>query len=117
MKNKNQEDFRQEIFITVYTKEDGKQELTKDQWLKLNIEHLNFHRIDGPAKQWADGFEHWYIDGLLHREDNKPAISGKYEKRWYWHGMRHREYGPAVIRFNGEKMYYLNDIRINMEEK
>jgi len=32
-----------------------------------------FHRENGPAKEWCDGFKEWYKNGKRHREDG-PAI-------------------------------------------
>lgn len=87
------------------------------------------HRVDGPAKIWADGSEEWYQNGKRHRE-NGPAIiwSGRGEKwffhgevhrvggpafsendmqTWWYHGMRHRVDGPAVIRSGGSEEWWL----------
>ena len=32
-----------------------------------------FHRVDGPAIEYANGTKSWYLNGKLHREDG-PAI-------------------------------------------
>jgi len=67
------------------------------------------HRIDGPAQQcwWSNGVldeEAWYVDGMRHREGNKPALirmdmSGKYAEceEYYIKGRLHRSDGPAAI--------------------
>ena len=44
-----------------------------------------YHRVDGPAIEWADGTKVWYLNGQLHRND-----------------------GPAVEWENGSKVWYLN---------
>ena len=46
----------------------------------------NFHRVDGPAIEWADGTKSWYLNGKLHRVD-----------------------GPAIECADGSKYWYLND--------
>jgi hypothetical protein len=47
------------------------------------------HRHDGPAVEWSDGYEEWYVDGKLHRLD-----------------------GPAVEWPDGDKEWYVNDVFI-----
>ena len=51
------------------------------------------HRTDGPAVEFSNGGEAWYINGKRHRED-----------------------GPAVEYNYGEKSWYLNDIYYTEEE-
>ena len=51
-----------------------------------------FHRLDGPAVVWSDGYKAWYINGKIHRED-----------------------GPAIMYSNGEKSYWLNDKRYSQD--
>jgi len=36
----------------------------------------SLHRIDGPAKEWADGEKQWYQNGVRHRDDG-PAIENE----------------------------------------
>jgi hypothetical protein len=50
----------------------------------------------------------WYLNDLYHRE-NGPAIdySDGY-KAWFKHGKYHREDGPAVIFSDGTEEYGLN---------
>ena len=47
------------------------------------------HREDGPAVEWADGSNYWFINGKLHRED-----------------------GPAFENINGDNYWYINGERI-----
>lgn len=63
-----------------------------------NIHYKNslgrYHRTDGPAYITKEGFEFWYKDGMLHRED-----------------------GPAVTDILNNKLHYaLNDIEYLKEE-
>jgi hypothetical protein len=51
------------------------------------------HREDGPALEYSNGDEVWYINGQCHRED-----------------------GPAGVYTNGFKVWYLNDIRYSEEQ-
>lgn len=49
----------------------------------------------------------WYKDGVLHRENDLPAIQwydGSYE--WYENGQRHRNNAPAVIYLDGRQGWY-----------
>ena len=75
------------IYITIYTKESGRQELTKDEWNSRQwSSNDTYHREDGPAIERADGHKEWYQNGICSREDG-PAIeraSGK--KEWYING-------------------------------
>lgn len=65
------------------------------------------HREDGPAIEWYDETKEWCQNGLLHREDG-PAIE-RYngDKEWFLNGKRHREDGPAIERYNGYKEWWL----------
>jgi hypothetical protein len=52
-----------------------------------------YHRVDGPAIEWASGEKYWYLNGQPHRED-----------------------GPAVECANGYKSWYLNGEKLTEEE-
>lgn len=47
------------------------------------------HRDDGPAVEWPDGSNFWFVEGLRHRED-----------------------GPAVQYANGTEEWYIRDRKI-----
>jgi len=67
-----------------------------------------FHRVDGPAIEYADGTKQWRQNGKFHRVDG-PAIeyaNGSYE--WWLKGKQHRVGGPAFSAPNGAKQWYLN---------
>ena len=38
----------------------------------------------------------WYLDGLLHREDDPASIYSDGTKKWYLNGFLSRKDGPAV---------------------
>lgn len=64
------------------------------------------HRKDGPAKVWIiQGFEEWWFNGCIHREDG-PAIISKHDPRKYWlHGV---EYGNNIYAW-GEAVLLLHN--------
>ena len=50
-----------------------------------------FHRDNGPAVEYVDGYKAWYLNGVLHREDS-PAIEYKDDhKRWYLNNIEYSE--------------------------
>lgn len=68
-------------FVIIYTKENGRQELTRDQWRGNRF--LTYHREDGPAVIRDNGDERWYLDGLAHRIDG-PAVVYFKENIYDW---------------------------------
>ena len=70
------------------------------------------HRECGPAVECNNGHRAWYINGLLHREGDLPAVeSYSGDRYWYKRGMKHRDSGPAVIKTNGDRHWYLDGKR------
>jgi hypothetical protein len=45
-----------------------------------------YHRIDGPAIEWADGDKEWYVDDKLHRLDGPAIEYANGDKYWYVDG-------------------------------
>jgi len=80
-------------------------------------ENGRLHREDGPAIEYDDGSEEWFLNGKYHRE-NGPAIIyiGSY-KSWCNHGKYHRLDGPAVDYDNGEKKWFLNGKHISVNSQ
>ena len=76
-----------------------------------------YHREDGAAVEYPNGYKSWYINGERHREDG-PAIEWPGYKAWFINGTRHREDGPAIEFSNGHKAWYLNapEIVLTMDE-
>jgi len=81
------------IFATYYTKEKGKEELTKEQWLDYDYSKVTFHRDSGPAIERADGTKAWFINGE-----------------------RHRDSGPAMEHADGYEAWYINSKYYTEEE-
>ena len=84
------------IYIIIYSKENGKQQLTWDEWINrpgwgllLHEPPLTLHREDGPAIAYSnptDIRESWYKNGLLHRDFLPAVIESNGDKIWYKHG-------------------------------
>ena len=45
-----------------------------------------FHRLDGPAIEWADGTKAWYANGQPHRLDGPSRVMANGTKFWHLHG-------------------------------
>ena len=45
-----------------------------------------FHRVGGPAMEWADGAKFWYLNGKQHREDGPAFIGANGHKQWFVNG-------------------------------
>ncbi len=82
-------------------------------WWYLNGK---LHRIDGPAIEGASGGKEWWLNGKLHRTDG-PAIEwASGGKEWWLNGKLHRTDGPAVEGANGRKSWYLNGNPLTEEQ-
>lgn len=60
-----------------------------------------YHRVGGPAIEFADGSKYWYQHGNLHRTGG-PAVEypeGSYS--WIRHGRHHRLDGPSTVGAEG----------------
>lgn len=66
---------------------------------------------DEPAIEYSNK-KLWYYGGLIHRDDDKPAIimknSNGISNSWYKNGKKHRENKPALICSSGCVHYYNN---------
>lgn len=71
------------------------------------------HREGGPAIIDSNGF-FWMKKGLLHRDNDMPAIIYQNGTRcWFWNGKQHRGNNlPAVEYLNGEKEWWVDGIRV-----
>ena len=54
---------------------------TKYWWFKDR-----FHRVDGPAIEYANGDKSWYINGKYHRTDGPAVEYADGTKYWYLNG-------------------------------
>lgn len=74
-----------------------------------------YHRICGPAIEYANGTKHWYLNGKLHRVDGPAIEYADGRKDWYLDGKLHRVDGPAIEHADGRKHWYLNGKFIRSE--
>ena len=100
------------IYITIYTKEKGKleltKELTKEQWWDFDLSSLTYHREDGPAIEQYNGDKYWFINDKLHREDGPAIECSNGTNEWYINNKRHREDGPAEEYKNGYRGWWID---------
>jgi hypothetical protein len=87
----------------------------EDNGDKFWYQNGKFHRLDGPAVEYADGHKTWYQYGKYHRLDG-PAIEGANGyKVWHQNGKLHREDGPAIEYASGDKSWYQNGKRHRLD--
>jgi len=85
--------------------------------IKYRLQNGNLHREDGPAVEWKNGYKAWYINGILHRELNLPAIEwSNGDKSYLVNGVYHREDGPAIEHIDGFKSYFIHGKPLSKEE-
>jgi hypothetical protein len=88
-------------------------EIGTKRWFNNNgLRHNEF----GPAVQYQNGTDFWYINGKLHRLDG-PAIDYFHYKKWYVNGELHRLDGPAIEWANGDKEWWIDGKAINCKTK
>jgi hypothetical protein len=51
--------------------------------------HGKFHRVDGPAIEYADGFKSWWLNGRHHRVDGPAIEYAGGNSSWYLNGRRY----------------------------
>jgi hypothetical protein len=85
------------------------------EW-RINGPEGPYHRLDGPAIEWAYGTKEWIQNGQRHRLDG-PAIEwANGTKEWYQNGQCHRLDGPAIERVDGDKEYWIRGTDLNEKE-
>ena len=96
------------IYITIYTKEKGKLELTKEQWWDFDLSSLTYHREDGPAIEYSNGDKLcWFINDeeyyskadynrLLEEVDSLEPILGLIDPRDWVRKRFERKYKKAI---------------------
>ena len=76
----------------------------------------NYHRMDGPAVEYADGGKEWWVNDKLHRLDGPAVEYADGDKYWFVDGEQHRLDGPAVEDTDGSKMWFVNGKEYSEEE-
>jgi len=56
------------------------------KWYYKDKEMTILHREDGPAVEWADGGNSWFINGKYHREDGPAVEWANGYKSWWVNG-------------------------------
>ena len=86
-------------------------------WFRQNDIHVQSHYIikypNYNLSYYLQTSENWLTDGLLHSENDKPALietySGKIVQFWYQHGVLHRaDNKPAVISFKRYRVWFID---------
>ena len=95
------------IFVTVYTKEKGKLELTIKDWFDFDKNSITYHREDNPAIIYSDLRQEYWLNDRRHREDGHAIIYSDLRQEYWLNGKRHREDGHAVVFNNHDGSYYL----------
>ena len=59
-----------------------------EKYENVTFYYLNntFHRIDGPAMEYANGDKVWWQNGKLHRLDGPTIECVNGDKYWYYEG-------------------------------
>jgi hypothetical protein len=74
------------------------------------IDNILHRDNDKPAIEWSNGRKEWLQNGKLHRDDDRPAseyASGS--KEWWQNGELHRDNDkPAVEYIGGTKWWFQN---------
>jgi hypothetical protein len=97
-------------------------DLPINQWPKCTIDKNGvkewknevgeYHREDGPAREFTDGYKSWWMNGKRHRLDGPAIEYANGDKEWHKEGKLHREDGPAIERADGYKEYRINGVKI-----
>ena len=70
---------------------------------------VDYHRLDGPAIEWSNGSNLWYVNNKRHRLDGPAVKYADGGKMWYVNGKQHRLDGPAVEYADGSKEWWVNN--------
>ncbi len=79
------------------------------KWFKLKNIKL---KLLETLKKYLCGTKLYYKNGLLHRDNDLPAIiEANGTKQWYQNGLKHRDNDlPAMIYSDGSKCWFQNDL-------
>ena len=77
---------------------------------QIKNENMN-EEIKNGFYEEQDGSLRWYKNGVLHRDNDLPAvIHANFNKEWWFEGKQHRENDlPAIEWSNGHKEWWYND--------
>ena len=86
-----------------------------DDKIYFSDKNDEYHRINGPAREYANGSKVWFLHGNLHREDGPAVENADGSNQWWLDGKRHRIDGPALEYSNGYKEWWINDKKYKLE--
>jgi len=88
-----------EIFVTTYTKEEGRKEYTHSEWIADEDRALvTYHRLSGPAIEFNNNsLKYYYIDGRLHNTHGPAKVINDVERDWYLDGEEVSRYEHARL--------------------
>ena len=79
--------------VILYTKENGREELSVERWAEFKTLAATFHRTDGPALEYIDGDKAWWIDDvrfsvrgyseLIQEVKDMPLVLRLVDPRWW----------------------------------
>ena len=72
-----------------------------------------YHRLDGPAIERANGTNYWYVKGERHRLDGPAVEWNDGTKEWWINDRLHRLDRPAVEWSDGNKFWYVDDEKLS----
>jgi len=75
------------------------------------LPRLQWREGDKPAQTSENGTQIWYLDGLMGRANDQPAIVTGNMKKWYKRGVLHRAGAPALIHdMTGREEWYWHNL-------
>jgi hypothetical protein len=80
---------------------------------KFYYQHGKYHRVDGPAVEYAGGTNCYYQHGEIHRDDGPAIEYADGTNCYYQHDKRHRDDGPAIEYAGGYRSWWLNDVEVD----
>ena len=87
-------------------------EIKKYDWGTFYYLDDELHRLDGPAKEYANGDKYWFQNGLLHRIGGPAKEYSNGRKEWWFEGKRHRADGSAIEYADGTNFWYYEGEKI-----
>lgn len=123
--------------IEVVKTSDGFLKKETDQWGRIVNFHYKdpelkiLHRLNDKPAIYGDKYKisYWYVNGLLHRENDKSCNWWEYagvnwwDEEWRIHGVLHRLSGPAKIHhpYQGNRspqdpQFWIGGVQLSQEE-
>ena len=90
--------------------------IREDAVFEADYSDYNIHREDGPAIDFTNGHQSWYINNKLHKIDGPAIITSNGAKHWFVGGKRHRIDGPAIITLDKIEFWWMNGHELPKKE-